>query len=72
MMVMNCIKSAPISTILVQRDQWQRDMGKEAFAPGGTWQREAFGLNIPKIHEAVHTGCKSFKSWHSNVGTYTY
>jgi len=27
-----------------------------------------FGLNIPKIHQAVHTGCKSLQSCHSNVG----
>jgi len=23
-----------------------------------------FGLNIPKLHVAVHIGCKSFESWH--------
>jgi len=27
-------------------------------------------LNIPEIHEAVHIGCNSFESWHSNGGTH--
>jgi len=33
--------------------------------------RTQLWLNISKIHEAVHTGCRSFESCHSDVGMST-
>jgi len=41
------------------------ESARKASAPWCTLRH--FGLNVPKIHEVAHVGCKSFKSCYSGV-----
>jgi len=38
--------------------------GKGPFSQGGTLHGQNFGLNVPRIHQAVHTACNGFEIWH--------